>query len=236
MSLKLMKNYCLLPLFVKWFMATVLLLFLAFVYLEIGIAIWHNLLFFWLLVFGSPLFYFFTTPFFTLIGKYQYYSDVMFGYRTKNEIEIHLGTSFDYIFTVFPNLIKGKSIRNQIKKNFVAGNLELIKKIENEEIDCNTIISTTSHLINKKTFEIFKTEPVKMDLFQKIDYYLYTIDLLWMYVFSVGFKKIGRIFSVQRIQISAKNHCLNKPVFQKALDDMESRNQTEFTISQFKKG
>jgi hypothetical protein len=230
-----MKNYSLLPLSIKWFLAVISLLSLAMVYIEMAIVIWNNLLFLWLLIFGSPLFYFFTTPFFTLIGKYQYYSDVMFGYRTKNEIEIHLGTSFDYVFTVFPNWIKGKPIRNQIKKNFITGNLELIKKIENEEIENNIILSTTSHLINKKTFEVFKTEAVKMNLLQKIDYYWYTIDLLWMYVFSVGFKKIGRIFRVQKIQIQAKDHCLNKTIFEKALLEIESQNQTQFTISQYKK-
>lgn len=229
-----MNAFYTLPKSIQWFLAIVMaVLFAVLVALNCW-ATYHHPLFAFLFLLASPLFYFLTTPLFTLTGKYQYFSPLYFGYvKSNGNMEMHLGTNFDFVFILLPLLFSNKNIRLEIKKYFINGNLQLIEYLERNPTQLNSIyLIIISHLITDKNISFYNMKRDKMSLYEKIEYYLYCIDILWIYIFSCGFKNIFRIFFPKKTLCKTTDLVLKKKYFLASLQKLEFQNNT-FTLSQF---
>lgn len=230
-----MNAFYLLPKYVQWIVAVFMtMLFIGLVAIICWIT-YNKPVFGFLFLLVSPIFYLLTTPLFTLSGKYKYFSPLLFFYEKSNgDMEMHLGTNFDYAFVIIPLLFSKKNIRTEIKKYFIEGNLNFIDFLEKKSNEKSSVkVSTISHLINEKTKECYHAQYEKISLWEKIEYLFYTVDILWMHLFSCGFKKISRIYFPKKITSPALIFINRKEFFIKAQEKVKSKNGS-FTLSQFK--
>ncbi|TNF23821.1 MAG: hypothetical protein EP314_08740, partial [Bacteroidetes bacterium] len=87
-----------------------------------------------LIVFFVPVAQFTLTPIFTLTGGYRYYSPLLLGYLPNDKlIDLHSGTSFDYLF-VMAGTPAGVPFRRKVMKLQLEGLLNLAERIERGEI------------------------------------------------------------------------------------------------------
>jgi hypothetical protein len=137
-------------------------------------------LFYFLFIVYVPVAQFAFTPFFKLVGVYQYYSPMLLGYMANDkQIDLHSGTSFDYFF-LFRKVSKGTEWRNRVLAWQIEGLLQLIDQIENKCIPATVNIVGTSYFFNDRTLHKLGFEMQEPSIFYKLNLYLNFIDLLWM--------------------------------------------------------
>lgn len=157
-----------------------------------------------------PVAQFALTPFCTLTGIYKYYSPMLLGYNaTDKQIDLHNGTSFDYLM-VMTHHKPGIEFRNRLLKYHLEGLLNIIQLIENKNIPETVNIVGTSYFFNKRTLEKMGFETENPSLFYRINLYMNVIDLIWMYSLSQGKLKIPNIGNVRKASTTGKKLIENK--------------------------
>lgn len=133
-----------------------------------------------------PISQFLYTPLFKLTGGYTYYSPMLLGYMVnEQQIDLHSGTSFDYLF-VFRNQRAGVSLRNKLLMYHCEGLLNIISQIENKRIPESVQIVGTSYFFNERTLQKLGFQIEKATLFYRTNLFINFIDLFWMYSVSHG--------------------------------------------------
>ena len=133
-----------------------------------------------------PISQFLYTPLFKLTGGYTYYSPMLLGYMVnEQQIDLHSGTSFDYLF-VFRNQRAGVSLRNKLLMYHCEGLLNIISQIENKRIPESVQIVGTSYFFNERTLQKLGFQIEKATLFYRANLFINFIDLFWMYSVSHG--------------------------------------------------
>ena len=133
-----------------------------------------------------PISQFLYTPLFKLTGGYTYYSPMLLGYMVnEQQIDLHSGTSFDYLF-VFRNQRAGVSLRNKLLMYHCEGLLNIISQIENKRIPESVQIVGTSYFFNERTLQKLGFQIEKASLFYRATLFINFIDLFWMYSLSHG--------------------------------------------------
>ena len=115
----------------------------------------------------------------------------------KNQIDLHNGGSFDYLF-VMRNFKIGNELRNRILLYHLEGLMNIIKELENGSIPKSVYIIGTSYFFNTRTLNKFGFELTQPSLFYRINLLSNFIDLLWMYSVSQG------KFSIPKLWIASK--------------------------------
>ncbi len=183
------------PKSLQW-MEAILLLIVGFLPVILIIELGDSQPLFYLLFFiYLPIGQFSTTPIFKLSRVYTYYSPMLLGYMAnKNQIDLHNGTSFDYLF-VMRNFKKGNEFRNRTLLYHLEGLMNIIKEIENGSIPKSVHIIGTSYFFNTRTLNRLGFELTQASLFYRINLLSNFIDLTWMYSVSQGkfsIPKLGR--------------------------------------------
>jgi hypothetical protein len=167
-------------------------------------------LFYFLFIVYVPVAQFAFTPFFKLVGVYQYYSPMLLGYMANDkQIDLHSGTSFDYFF-LFRKVSKGTEWRNRVLAWQIEGLLQLIDQIENECIPATVNIVGTSYFFNDRTLHKLGFEMQEPSIFYKLNLYLNFIDLLWMYSLSKGQFSFPNLQKTTKAQIKGHDLVLRK--------------------------
>jgi hypothetical protein len=181
-----MNDFYQLPKTLQWIISLVFLLlglFLAIFIIEQGS---ENPLIYAAFILYVPISQFLYTPLFKLTGGYTYYSPMLLGYMVnEQQIDLHSGTSFDYLF-VFRNPRAGVSLRNKLLMYHCEGLLNIISQIENNHIPESVQIVGTSYFFNERTLQKLGFQIEKASLFYRANLFINFIDLFWMYSLSRG--------------------------------------------------
>jgi hypothetical protein len=181
-----MNDFYQLPKTLQWIISLVFLLlglFLAIFIIEQGS---ENPLIYAAFILYVPISQFLYTPLFKLTGGYTYYSPMLLGYMAnEQQIDLHSGTSFDYLF-VFRNQRAGVSLRNKLLMYHCEGLLNIISQIENKHIPESVQIVGTSYFFNERTLQKLGFQIEKASLFYRANLFINFIDLFWMYSLSCG--------------------------------------------------
>lgn len=189
------------PKLLQWIEAILLLIFgfyPAIIIIELG----HSQALFYLLFFlYLPIGQFSTTPIFKLSGIYRYYSPMLLGYMSnKNQIDLHNGSSFDYLF-VMRKFKSGNEFRNRILLYHLEGLMNIIKELEKGSIPESVHIVGTSYFFNTRTLNKFGFKLTQPSLFYRFNLLSNFIDLLWMYSVSQGKFSITKLWKANKASI-----------------------------------
>lgn len=172
-------------------------------------AILKTPIFLFLLPFVFPIAVFSITPFLKLIGVFHYYSPMLLATIDKNKIELHNGTSFDYLFVMkFSDFgFKAKKI---ILIYYLEGLLNLIKEIESGIVSKGINIEGASYFFSKNTVSKLGFKLMKPKIHQRLKLIINFWDLFWMYSYSKGKISIPNIFNVNRALTNGEYLCNQK--------------------------
>ena len=221
-----MNDFYLQPKIFQWIEAIILLSvgFLpALVIIELG----HSLPIYYLLfIIFVPVGQFAFTPFFRLIGVYNYYSPMLLGYMANNhQIDLHSGGSFDYLF-VMRKYRAGIEIRTKLLLYHIEGLIKIIQLIENKSIPESVNIVGTSYFFNDRTLSKIGFEIVKPSLFYRLNLFINFIDLIWMYSLSQGKLSIPKLWNAKKASISGAKLVESKMVVENLYGKMKRRTTT----------
>ena len=152
-----------------------------------------------------PISQFLFTPLFKLTGIYTYYSPMLLGYMsTKEHIDLHSGTGFDYFF-VFKKTSPRTSLRNRIMVFHLEGLLRLIQEIEDGHLPLKINITGTSYFFNERTLKKIGFQITSPSLFYRINLFINIIDLCWMYSLAKGKITIPALWDAKKAMITGKD-------------------------------
>ncbi len=201
---------------VQWAVAIVLGIIGFLPALYIGFEGVNNPLVYLLFFIYLPLGQFCLTPIFRLTGMYRYYSPMLLGYAPSDKhIDLHNGTSFDYLFVFGLQKDSRSSLRARIMGFHFQGLLKIIDRIENEEIPESVLISGTSYFFNERTAKKlgFSIEPPST--FYRLNVYANFIDIFWMYSLAQGRLVFPAIRDVKKIETTGRTLVDHKDVIQR---------------------
>lgn len=147
-----------------------------------------------------PFFQFLITPFSRLTGMYTYLSPMLlvFG-ASEKKYDLHNGTSFDYFF-IMRKTPPGKQAQKKILSYFMEGLLNLIEKIEKEELPPSIKIGGSSYFFSEQTAKRMGFEIKSATLPEKLNIYLNIVDLFWMYSYSQGKWTFPKLNSIKKAE------------------------------------
>ena len=181
-----------------------------------------SFLFFFLLPITIPLAICTMTPLMRVSGYFIYYSPMLLGIKSKKKLDLHNGTTFDYLLNM---KLKDKGIKARyiILASFVEGLLKILSEIETGKINSSLPIEGTSYFFSDST-----AERLGFRLHKPIYYYYFNFifnftDLVLMYSYSKGKFTIPRIFHIKRAVITASELCAQKENLRTLLNTLNKR-------------
>jgi len=193
-----------------------------------------NPVFYLLILIYIPIVQFAATPFFTLVGIYRYYSPMLLGYMANdNQIDLHSGGSFDYLF-VMRKYKSGIKMRNILLIFQLEGLIYIIRQIENKSISEKVNIVGTSYFFNNRTLYKMGFEVENPSLFYSVNLIANFIDLLWMYSLSQGKLSIPKIWNAKNAKISGAKLIESKKMIEELYEKLK-RKTTDLQLDTYKK-
>ena len=157
-----------------------------------------------------PLCQFLSTPFFKLIGLYNYLSPMLLVFAASDKkYDLHNGTSFDYLF-VMRKYKPGKKWRGKIWDYYIIGLLKIIEKIENKSLSENVVVRGSSYFFSDRTAKILGFKLSKTNMFEKLNILANYLDLLWMYSLAQGKIAFPNLNNIKTAEIKGADLVANK--------------------------
>ncbi len=164
-----------------------------------------------------PLIQFLLTPLFTKLRLYTYYSPMVVSFgNTPNVIDLHNGTSFDYLMDM-RGVKTGVPWKKKMLKHYLNVLLHIIEQIESGHLSQNTFIRGSSYFISKRSAQKLGFTIHKTSLAEKINIVLNYVDLIWMYSLSNGKLIFPNLHHIKTVRISGTLLVEKKNVILKVL-------------------
>lgn len=179
-----------------------------------------------LFLFYIPLGQFAIAPLLSLSGIYYYYSPLLLGYIPSSErIELHSGTSFDYLF-VMTRFKPGIQCRTAILYFHIQGLLQIINLLEKKVIPESIQIEGSSYFFNHKSLLRLGFSIASASRFHQVNLFVNFIDIIWMYSLAMGRFKIPPIWKIQKAKIDGHGLLKQKEKLQQLSASLEKRLST----------
>jgi hypothetical protein len=199
-----MNDFYTLPKVLQWLLAILLLVsgfFPALALIELSYA---QPIAYLLFIFYVPIGQFSFTPFFTLVGVYNYYSPMLLGYTPSDtQIDLHSGGSFDYLF-VMRKYSPGIEMRNRLLLFQLEGLKKIIQLIEDKAVPESVNIVGTSYFFSNRTVQRIGFELIEPSLFYRINLFVNFLDLFWMYSLAQGKWALPKVWQAKKVQITGQ--------------------------------
>lgn len=218
-----MNKFYSLPKFILWFLA-IILAFLGGMPLGFTLIFGFEIsfLFLFLLPITLPIAICTSTPIMRLSGYFIYYSPMLLGIKSKKKLDLHNGTTFDYLINM---KLKDKGIkaRYKILAYYLEGLLKITDEIESGKISDSISIEGTSYFFSDSTAERLGFT-LRKPLFQYYFNFIFNFtDLTLMYSYSKGRFTIPRIFHIKRAVITPSELCAQKENLRTLLNTLNKR-------------
>ena len=133
-----------------------------------------------------PIIQFLITPLFTLLNFYTYYSPMVVSFgNNKRFIDLHNGTSFDYLLEM-SHIKPGIKWKNKMLHHYLNALLKIIHQIENKVLPSNITIRGSSYFVSQRSAEKLGFKVSQASLLEKLNIILNYVDLIWMYSLTNG--------------------------------------------------
>ncbi|CAN5278111.1 hypothetical protein BH23BAC1_BH23BAC1_38070 [soil metagenome] len=198
------------PKILQWLESIILCLIGLFPVLYFIDQAYSQLSYYFLFLIYVPVAQFSVSPISKLTGIYHYYSPMLSAFiPTEKEIELHSGTSFDYLF-IMRKYSAGIRFRYVLIYYFMEGLLKIIESIESKEIPDTVKIVGTSYFFSQSTATKLAFSIKDPSILDRVNFILNFPDLLWMYSLSQGKFSIPNVLKLKKIVIDGKTLCNNK--------------------------
>lgn len=157
-----------------------------------------------------PISQFLASPLYTLMGLYKYLSPMLLVVNASNQkYDIHNGTSFDYLY-IMRKVKPGAEWKKTMLLYYLDGLLEIIRRVEEEEIPNTVEIRGSSYFFSERTAENMGFEIKKTGSFEKFNLLINYLDLMWTY--SVANAKISfpNLMNIKTASITGAQLVQNK--------------------------
>ncbi len=186
-----------------------------------------SFLFLFLLPIALPLAICTMTPLMRVSGYFIYYSPMLLGIKSKKKLDLHNGTTFDYLINM---KLKDKGIKARyiILAYFVEGLLKITDEIESGKIKPSLSIEGTSYFFSDSTAVRLGFKLQKPIYYYYFNFIFNFTDLFLMYSYSKGKFTIPRIFHIKRAVITPSDLCAQKENLRTLLNTLNRRiNESE---------
>lgn len=153
------------------------------------------------LIFLIPIIILIAAPFIDLpmgrkSGKFIYYSPLFITEAERdNQVTVHGGTLFDYLFTISPEM-HGRERTQFVLYGYISGLINFISQHEKKNKD-NLKVRGTSYIINPRTASRFGLQPVQKDFLQVMILLFNYIPITLSYSFLKQKLQFPKISDVQ---------------------------------------
>ena len=220
-SSKTMNKFYQLPVLVQWLIA-LLLIILGMSLFTVTMTALHPYGVLVLFPIGLPLAHFALTPIFTLLGVYKYYSPLLLVYSPNTiKYDIHLGTSFDYLWVMRWG-DKGLKTRKKIWRYFLEGLVNIMEEIEAGRLPETVKVEGTSYFFSTKTAERLGFALEKPSFSYRVNLVMNYVDLWWMYSFAQNRLAFPKVLNARKAVISGKDLVQRRAQFEQLVQRLQS--------------
>ncbi|OJJ18062.1 hypothetical protein BKI52_29875 [marine bacterium AO1-C] len=218
-----MNKFYNLPIFLQWTISVMLLAIGMFLF-TVTMSAFHPYGMFLLFPVVLPLAHFALTPLLTLLGMYKYYSPLLLVYSPNAmKYDIHMGTSFDYLFVMHWRE-RGLKARKKIWSNFLQGLIQIMEEIEAGKLPDTVKVEGTSYFFSVKTAQRLGFVLEKPSLSYRFNLIINYVDLWWMYSFAQNRLAFPRVFNARKAIISGKDLVKRKHQFEQLVARLQRDN------------
>ena len=133
-----------------------------------------------------PLLQFLLTPLFTALGWYTYYSPMVVSFgRSERVIDLHNGTSFDYLLEM-RGVTPGAAWKRRMLVHYLSALLHIIEGVEEGRLSPAVVVRGSSYFLSRRSAERLGFEVGETTLPERLNLGLNYLDLTWTYSLSNG--------------------------------------------------
>jgi hypothetical protein len=125
---------------------------------------------------------------------------VSFG-NNKRIIDLHNGTSFDYLLKM-SNIKAGIKWKNKMLFFYLNALLKIISQIENGNLTNSTIIRGSSYFLSERSAKKLGFSIHKTSMIEKFNIALNYFDLIWMYSLTNGKLTFPNLTKITTVRIT----------------------------------
>lgn len=167
--------------------------------------------------------HFSSTPILRLSGFLHYHSPMLITVKTGNKsYDLHNGTVMDYLFN-FDLVKKSTAAKRKIMIQYLKGFLDIINKIENNELPGEICLTGVSYFFSDKTARNLGFEVERARITMKLLNVINVVNLFIMYSLANGRPSIPSIFNLKKAKITGYTLLKSKYKIIGLLDKLEKR-------------
>ncbi len=151
-----------------------------------------------------PVIQFFLTPLFTLTGWYTYYSPMVVSFgSTSRLIDLHNGTSFDYLLEM-RGVPKGSKWKRKMLAHYLNALLNIIEQVEQGHLPPSVEVRGSSYFLSKRSAERLGFTVTRTSFLERLNISLNYLDLIWTYSLSNGRLTFPNLKNISTVRITGE--------------------------------
>src|SRR6056297_1435114 len=152
-----------------------------------------------------PIIQFLSTPLFTLLGIYTYYSPMVVSLGSNDRvINLHNGTSFDYLLEM-RRVKPGLPWKKWMLVHYLAALQQIIHMIETGKLPESVTIRGSSYFLSRTSAERMGYSLSSTSFLEKLNILINYVDLLWTYSLANGRLTYPNLANIQTVSISGED-------------------------------